>query len=438
MGTILETIKEIAETSKSTTKAKTLLAHPELKEIIMRAYNPFNRYYITAPEGYNGVDGGVDICDHLTGFISDDVNDILYGLHKRTLSGNEAMEAVSDLLTTLNPEGAELFKRILNKDLRLGMGVKSINKVWFNLIPTAHADTGSDQKPGVMLCKTFDPEKATYPLIAAVKKDGTRARAVDFKLQTRAGHVLNGFDHIETQLELYGFEKDGELMIPGNEFDTASGLIRNTEPVPNAVLWLFDCPSANGNKLERYKFMKAHIKETDHLKIIPHYIIKSYEHLLNFYKWALGQGEEGLVVYTIDHEYRDARSTDWCRMVPHKKAECKVVGFEEGKGKLKGSLGKIVVEFPVEDGKIVKVKVGTGFVEKPWDELKGAALTKAMEKYGNKESYEASRRSFIWENRKHFKGRLAQLEYKEKTKAGSMRQPRFKGWRTDKTEPNVD
>lgn len=415
--------------------------HPELKTILRLAYDPFIKFYMTGDKGFpsSGMSrgsGGVELIN-ANGHLDPEGRNLLLYLHKRELSGNAAFEAVCDYTSILSMGSLDLFTGILNKDLRLGVGVKGINKAFPGFIKTA--DNGAD-KPPIMLCKTLDLEKVKYPVIAAVKKDGTRGRVAygESRIQTRAGHSLKGLSHLEDELDQYFFEKDGEVVVPGLIFDEGSGKVRSDDETPDAVFFIFDVPGIPGNKLTRLKFMRENIEETDHVKIVEHRTCNSEYELVKFYKEALSAGEEGLVVYKIEHTYRDARSMDWCRMCPKKSADCRVIGFEEGKGKLQGSMGKIIVEFPGDDGKTHRVKVGTGFVENPFIDLTRRGQALAAKKYGSRESYESRIRRNIWWNKGHFLGMIAEIEYKERTKAGSMRQPRFKGWRLDKNETSVD
>lgn len=428
---MLNVIKRIQKASGAIDKKRIISENPKLRSILIAAYNPFKKYYITPPP-LHGTEGGGELCTS-NGWIKNEYYSLLEDLSSRDLSGNAAFEKVCDVLVSLSPEGAMLLRMVLNKDLRMGVGIKTINQVWPGCIP--YSVDGDTSKPSIMLCKTFDPLKAVFPLMAAVKKDGIRGRAHDYRLQTRAGHYFIGFEHIEEELDKYPFEKDGEVCVPGLDFDASSGLVRNDQAVPQAIYWLFDCPSHPGNKKERYEYLKKHVVETDTIKIVEHRTCTNLGELMSFYEEALAAGDEGLVVYTIDHRYRDERSWDWTRLVPLKSADCTCIGFEEGTGKLECSLGKIIVQFGSQ-----KVKVGTGFTEKPWKNLTIPEKNSIKKKYGDidEEDYERIRRGFIWGNQSFFLGKIAKCVYKEKTKTGSMRQPRFKGWRLDKVEPNTD
>jgi len=391
---MLNIIKEI-QNATGNDKIKVMKKYPELKEILIATYDPFKKYYITAPE-ISGTNKGCNL--HLA------TKSLLADLSSRELSGNLAYESVCNHITTLNPDHAEVFKMIINKDLRAGINIKSINKAWPGLI---HLTFDGSIKPDIMLLRTFNPKKAKYPLMVAVKKDGVRGLYTTTML-SRPGHKLIGHDHIEEQLEEYSKDFDGELCVPGKIFDVASGLIRNDKSTPESVYWIFDCPSLSGTKRERWNWLSNHFCETFSVKLISHYTVFNEEQLMKFYKWSLFKGEEGIVIYDPDDIYEDKRSYSWMRLVPLKQADCVVIGFYEGKGKHAGSLGGIIIDYKGHE-----VRVGTGFKEKISDTVRWT-------------------RQYIWDNQRIFLGAIVQIEFKEETKAGSMRQPRFKRWRFDK------
>jgi len=391
---MLNLIKEI-ETAIGNNKIEVMKKYPQLKKILRYAYDPFKKYYISAPDIYGTPSENYSL---------DEAFILLDNLSSRSISGQAATDAVENMIYSLMPFTAELFKMILNKDLRSGINIKSINKAWPELIPLTF---DGSIKPDVMLLKTFNPKKAKYPLMAAVKKDGVRGLYTTTML-SRQGKKLIGHDHIEEWLENFGKEFDGELCIPGAIFDVASGLIRNSKPTPESVYWIFDCPSLPGSKRERWNWLAGFFDETVFIKLIPHYTIFNEAQLMLFYEQALSNGEEGIVVYDPDDIYEDKRSWSWMRLVPLKQADCEVIGFYEGKGKHAGSLGGIIVDYKGHE-----VKVGAGFKEKISDTVRWI-------------------RQHIWDNKSQFLGAIAQCEFKEETKAGSMRQPRFKRWRFDK------
>ncbi len=391
-------------------KQKVMAQYPELCRIFEYAYNPFKKYYITAPE-VGGIKNGEAISNAT--FI------ILNSLNARETSGHEALKLITWYIQTLSPKDAELFKRILNKDLLCGVSVTTINKVWPGLIPLTF---NGDKKQPLMLLKTFDEKKIKFPCLVAVKKDGVRG-IYDNGLISRQGQKLIGLNHIENALQDLDLILDGELCVPDCIFDIASGLIRNNQPTPNVVYWIFDSHSFSGSKVERFKKLRTNVLISQYIKLIPHYWVNCMKGLLKFYNWALKEGEEGIVIYNPESFYEDKRSYDWMRMVPQNSVDCKVIDFYEGKNRITGTLGGIIVEF---NGQLVKV--GSGFKQKDWYSLS----PKQQEKEYEEIIYTEKTRDYIWNNQFYFLNKIAKIEYKEVTAKGSLRQPRFKGWRWDK------
>ncbi len=431
---ILSRIEAINQ-AKGNEKITELKKCKDIKGIFKYAYDPFKKFYITSEKsGLDMLQGTPDGMDIFFG-----TRKLLDDLSQREITGHNAIEAVCDHMVGLNPNAAEVFKRIIDKDLRCGINIKTINKVFPGLIPLVW---DGSQKPPFALCKTFDPKKAKYPLLVAIKKDGVRGQKID-KMISRQGKPLVGHNHIESVLDKFAYDMDGELCVPGMIFDEASGLIRNDDPTPNSVFWIFDSPSMPGTKMERYKRLEnvIPVSMTDtRVALIKHYLVKNETELMKFYNWAITVAkEEGIVIYNPDQEYEDGRI--WWRLVPIKSEDLKVIGFEEGKGKFAGSLGKIIVDYKGHE-----VKVGTGFKEKILKSQENQLVTEIdknlfLNKSKKLEGYSLqsishmwlSIRDFIWANQDLFMGLVAKIEYKEKTKAGSLRQPRFKGWRFDKS-----
>ncbi len=389
------------------------------KKIFDYVYNPFRRYYITAPDVYGTVGGSK---------LTDESFQILDQLSVRSISGHDALEIVCDHIVTLDSNIAEIFKCILNKDLKIGVGIKTINKVWPGLIP----DSEDNINIPVMLLKNFNEKKIKFPCMAAFKLDGVRGRFINGNMYSRQGKRIKGLGHIKDQLRQYFVDFDGEITVPGNIFDSASGLIRNDKDVPEAIYNIFDVPKHPGNKQERYRDYCHWLNPTDHIKIIEQVMIDGMEELIKFYDSAISAGEEGIVIYNIDHVYRNCRSYDWMRMVPIQSADCRVVGFFEGKRRFEGTLGGIRVNY-----KGFEVKVGTGFSEKTTSldsdsqTFKDNAIIDYSLFSGIKGCLSVTR-DYIWNHKDDFLGVVAECEFKEETKKGSMRQPRFKKWRFDK------
>lgn len=410
-------------------KLDVLRAHPELQQILKACYDPHVKYYMTLPFREKFDKYGSDICFPHTGDLTGTCKKLIERLHTRELSGDEAKREVKSYMEYLNEDHQDMFRGIINKDLRLDLGVRSINKVWPGLIPSIKG--GGSEKPAIPLCNNLKPEKLVYPVLCSIKHDGVRGRCFNGKILSRSYKPINGMDHIEAELEKYPFDLDGELMIPGGQFDSTSGLVRNLEPVPEAILMVFDA-DLPGGKYERFLSLFSQLQgnsNTCPIKLIQQRTINNYEELMEYYHNMVEAGHEGIVICPRDGEYEDRRC--WWRLVPLKSADCSVIGFEEGKGKLVGSLGKIVVDYKGHE-----CRVGSGFKIIPWNEL---PKSKRQRMNGPAiQVYTRMVRDYIWTHQDEFMGKIAECQFKEETKDGSMRQPTFKCWRDDKDAPYFD
>jgi len=372
---MLDVLMDIAQTPGTLAKQAKLKQHPELKQVVEYAYNPYKHYYMTEPP----IDGeGLNPMDEL----------VFYTLDKMTRRAYSQAEVWS-VIRHMTYEDAEVFKRILNKDLRIGMGVKSINKVWPGLIPTF----------AVQLAKLYEPSRVSFPCFVSPKLDGIRAIYKNNNLYTRNGHVINGVDHITEQLR-DSYSLDGELLIPGLSFEESSGRLRSGDRVPDAIFHVFDSPGPDDLHARI-----SRIEQLDYpaIRIVPHVRVDNSKSIMDLYHRYRQEGYEGAIVKKYDAPYYDGRNYDWMKIKNVDTHDCSVIGFFEGEGKYVGSLGGIIVDYHG-----VPVRVGGGFSD--------------------------SLRNDIWCSKDKFLGKVAEIHAHEDTKYGSLRHPRFKGWRFDKHE----
>jgi DNA ligase-1 len=122
---VYDAIEEIAATpSKNEKKAliKAAGACPLFMKAITYAYNPMTDYGIRNVPA-QGASGTVDLSDPVAWGILDCLID-------RSLSGDAARYAVDTSMSLLDPRSAEIFRRIINKDMRAGFSEGSVNAVF--------------------------------------------------------------------------------------------------------------------------------------------------------------------------------------------------------------------------------------------------------------------------------------------------------------------
>lgn len=127
---ILAVIEEIAATSSKNDKeamVKKASADPLFRRVCEYAYNPFKTYGIRKmPVGK--AHAGFRQFDEQTWQILDD-------LIARRLTGQNAYDSVAGEIDQLDEASADLFIRIIRKDLRAGFSESTINKACKGLIP---------------------------------------------------------------------------------------------------------------------------------------------------------------------------------------------------------------------------------------------------------------------------------------------------------------
>jgi len=371
--------KRIADTSGSINK-RIFLRRQDITEYLLAAYNPFVKYYLTQCEEGRGTKE----FDEVTWAI-------LRDLSTRRLSGHDAQGVVRIETVGMTPKSSKLFHMILNKDLRMGMGVKEINKVFPGLIPTHD----------VMLAKLFDAKRVKYPCFGSPKIDGVRAKFRDGVFCSRNGHEYIGLNHLAEELSHVNHELDGELVITGLTFQQSSGLIRNDSPTPNATYRIFEVPSYRGSFIERLTVIDDLHLIGPHIHRVPHITLNSKDEVYEFYDTCRKMDYEGAVIKPYDYEYRGTRSYDWMKMKPKDNMDVTVISIYEGKGKYKGQMGGVTVDFNgVND-------VGGGWSDK--------------------------QRKEYWENPSLIVGKCIEVSYMEFTDDGNFRHANFETIREDKS-----
>lgn len=93
---------------------------------------------------------------------------------------------------------------------------------------------------------------------------------------------------------------------------------------------------------------------------------------------------EGVMVNLADAPYEGKRTKNILKVKAMQDCDLKIIGFEEGTGKNKGTLGAVIVDY-----KGFKVKVGSGFTDQD--------------------------RDYFWANQKELLGRVITVQYFEET-----------------------
>lgn len=399
MSNVIAAFKEIAATSSRNEKIDLLKKHdsPVIRFILESAYNPYRRFNLSSKIADVRGEGVGELC-------LEDSN-LLDKLQSRELSGNAAVEYVTKFIKSLTPEYGELFKMILNKDLRCGVSDSTINKVFPKLIPEFN----------VMLAEK--PEKIgkmKFPAWIEPKLDGMRAVNVydgsEVMHMSRSGMPIATLDH--TNEELLDLIKaipsmvDAEAMADSFN-ETMSSVKRKTAKAESlACLYVFDLLPYDSFEAEETQLTYVERrtaleklfegKQYKYLKLNPRKLVNSLEEAKAAFEEFFEQGFEGAIVKASDGVYEFDRSLSWIKLKPLETGDFEITGFEEGTGKNVGKLGAFIVDYNGVDS-----RCGGGFSDKQraefWaarKEMIGTIIeVKYMEGTSNKEGTSRMRHS---------------------------------------------
>ena len=337
-----------------------------LKTVIFNALDPFTQYYIKKIPKYEAKG---------TGCLMQAMRE-LFLLSNRDKTGNAGIEHLTQILTNLSPKNANVIERIIAKDLKCGVSTATVNSVWTDLIKEYPVMLASK-----MESKTIN--KMTWPAYAQLKLDGMRFNAIvkDGKVEFRSrnGKQIHLLGHLEEDFKQMTHEYvytvyDGELVVTGDDGlldrqtgngilnKAVKGTISDSEASKvRAVVWDYipygffvdgHCPLTYDDRLKRI------VKTTDKVKLIDTHIVNNIDEANKLFNQFLEQGEEGIVLKSIDHIWENKRSKNLIKFKAELDCDLKVVGYQEGTGKYEGMMGALICES--EDGQL-KVNVGSGF-----------------------------------------------------------------------------
>lgn len=310
---------------------------------------------------------------------------LLDDLANRKITGNAALEAISEELTGMDEFSQMLFERILKKDLRAGITAKSINKAWPGTIDTFDYMRCSTLKERPL--STIEWEEGVYSqekldgmfLNLNVKPSGVSAHTrvgTPFPVQYfKVGLVPASRSRLNVQLhgEVLVY-KDEKLL----ERRTGNGLLNsllqgNTIPYDyNLVFKAWDMIEL-GSEIggfgprpykERFEMLTMLLNNfPGNVKVIDTRVVFKRVDAEQHFEEVITRGGEGTVLKIASGFWKNGTSRDQIKLKSERECELKVVKLLEGKGKYEHSLGSILAASC--DGQL-EVKV-SGFTDKDRD-----------------------------------------------------------------------
>jgi DNA ligase-1 len=321
---------------------------------------------------------------------------IITGFVNRSLTGNLARDTVAKMMASATKaQWNGWYRRILIKDLRCGVSEKTINKV----VEKKYVDYSIPVFGCQLAHDSANHEsKVSGKKLIEVKLDGVRVITIvraDGRVDmfSRNGKELANFPHIVEQIsnvvKAKSTSKDMDLVLDGEIMSSSfQDLMKQVHRKDNvkagdAILNLFDVlPLADFekgiyNKTQRVRSTMVQFWVGQNHEMLPNVTCLANEEVdldtaegqLRFKEInaiAVAGGYEGIMIKDPEAPYECKRSAAWLKLKPFIEVSLEVVDVEEGTGRNVGRLGAIVCQ-GVDDGKTIRVNVGSGFSDSDRD-----------------------------------------------------------------------
>ena len=244
------------------------------------------------------------------------------------------------------------------------------------------------------------------------KLDGVRCIFTKDGAYSRTGKEFKNLAHVKYDLTDY-FRKhpnsvlDGELYNHAlkNDFEKIISLVRKQKPTDqdtrdaeNLVQYhVYDTIAEGVNYEDRFNWLTRYLPIAASMTLIKNTVVESQDEAKMLHDVHLAQGYEGSML-RLNKPYEQKRSYNLQKFKDFNDTEATIVGYEAGKGKFTGLIGKFFMQD--DDGNEFGCPIGKG--------------------------YNYADRKVILDNIHDYIGQRATFTYFQRTQAGSYRHPLFK------------
>jgi len=267
-----------------------------------------------------------------------------------------------------------------------------------------------------MLAHKFDNNRVDWskPLYIQPKLDGVRCLFTKDGAFSRTGKQFKNIAHIELSLKSF-FDQQPDVVLDGelynhdlkDDFEKIISLVRKQKPTDDdrldaKNLTQFHCYDYfDGVQYNSYKTRMNNLVTSDIysycVRYVPAKLVDSYNYARTLHKQYLDEGYEGSII-RLDGLYKHGRSYDLMKFKDFSDTEATIIGYELGKGKRTGTIGKFLMQD--DEGVQFGCPPGKGYTYKD--------LANMLLKVDD------------------YIGQRATFTYFQRTKAGSYRHPLFK------------
>ena len=253
----------------------------------------------------------------------------------------------------------------------------------------------------------------TKKVFVQPKLDGVRCLFTKDGAYSRTGKQFKNVDHLQNDLQDF-FEKFPTIVLDGelynhdlkHDFEKIISLVRKqktteqdrSEASDLVQFHVYDVIAEPNFTYEfRYNMLRLQLPIVTSMTLVKNTLVESYDEAEMLHKVHLAQGYEGSIL-RLNKPYEQKRSYNLQKFKDFSDTEATIVGYEAGKGKFEGLIGKFLMQD--DDGNKFGCPIGKG--------------------------YDFAARKNILNNIHDYMGKRATFTYFQRTNAGSYRHPLFK------------
>lgn len=303
-------------------------------------------------------------------YLIDAIHHCIKTLSENKLRGIQAIEFVQSLYNQLSKTDAIILTRVLERDLKIGVGRTQINKVFKNLIT----------KPAYMRCDIFSAKTAKnikFPALLQIKLDGTYREFMvqnnQVTCRSRAGESYEYPLLFSVLQNLQDGVYIGELTLvkDGKTLDrqTGNGILNSDNYLEyqdqiHLGLWDFISLEEYQSALLRQRTKKTpYFKRLEQLKTQINHLhpninlvetqeVQSIEQALQITSSWMNQGFEGAILKDTLNEFKDGTSKHQLKLKTAFSVDVRITGFIEGTKGTKREATFGAIAFESDDGLI--------------------------------------------------------------------------------------
>ncbi|KAJ1549527.1 hypothetical protein HK096_011428, partial [Nowakowskiella sp. JEL0078] len=222
--------------------------------------------------------------------------------------------------------------------------------------------------PKVLLAHSYSLDIDPTGYWMSEKLDGVRA-VWDPKIQTFLSRTGNPFFAPKTFTTGYPEDMtlDGELFSGRGQFNSTVSIVRtmnspNWNKIRYKVFDVIDFSDPFESRQSTLQNLKSKNNDCTTIDIVEQTIVRSRDHVIEELKNVEQLGGEGLMLRSPNSLYEGKRSKSLLKVKSFYDAEAIVEGYEDGKGKHKGTVGALKCK--MECGKVFKIGTGLSDAER--------------------------------------------------------------------------